>query len=338
MKLCIVREIRDYEHTIQVVPRLANFSEEVFMGLLYNGFTVASVIGFIAFVAVWMLINEVTRRSKVVSIIFYCIAPVVLAFLVLNGVMGSPTGKTWFAWVKVVSALLGVWGFMLIRFTKLGDKKFAAIFPVTILSLNIAEAVYRELEVFATYKEAVVEGAGSLILGGPWNIFNAISGVICIVTLTGFVGIRVSKDKSKDMVWPDMTWIYIIAYTLWNYAYVYNCISARSMYAGVGILLAALLAELFFKRGVWLQHRAQILSLYAMFALSLDYQAYDAFKITPTYSEGALYSISIVAFVFNVGALVFMIYKIAKTKRNPLKEELCTDLKYYKKTMEENNL
>jgi hypothetical protein len=309
------------------------------MGLLYEGFNVTSILTFLAFVAVWVLLNEIARRSKVASIILFCVAPVVLAVLVLGGfIPGSPSGRTWFGWVKVVSALLGVYGFMLIRFTKLGDKKFAAIFPVTILSLNIAEAVYREFEVFATYKEAVVDAGGNLILGGAWNILNAISGIVCIVTLTGFVGIRVAKTNSKDMVWPDMTWIYIVAYTLWNYAYVYNCISSRSLYAGAGILIAALIAEFFIKQGVWLQHRAQILSLYAMFALSLEYQMFKGFQVTPTYSTGALMSISVVAFIFNVGALVYMIYKIAKTKRNPLKEELCTDLKYYKKSLEVNGL
>ena len=144
------------------------------------------------------------------------------------GILGSPTGKTWFGWVKVISALAGVWGFMAIRYTKLGDRRFAAIFPVSILSLNIAEAVYREFEVFSTYTTLTVDAGGSTIIGGYWNILNAVSGILCIVTLVGFVGVRVARDKSRDMVWPDMTWIYILAYTLWNYAYVYNCISIRS--------------------------------------------------------------------------------------------------------------
>ncbi len=308
------------------------------MGLFYNGITVSSLLTLVIFIAGLVLVNELTRRSKIGSIAVYCVLPVVLAILVFNGILGSPTGKTWFGWVKVVSALIGVYGFMLIRFTKLGDRKFAIIFPGTILSLNIAEAIYREFEVFITYKTAVVDPAGSLILGGPWNILNAISGILCIVTLTGFVGIRVSKDKSKDMVWPDMTWIYIIAYTLWNFAYVYNCISIRSMYAGFSILVAALISEFFFKKGAWLQHRAQILSFYAMFSLTLDYQVLDSFKVIPTYSTFALMTISTVAFVFNIGALFYMIFKIVKTKKNPFKEEIYIDLKYYEKSISANNL
>lgn len=308
------------------------------MGILFEGLTVSSFVGLILFIAVLLGINEASRRSKVLSIVAYCVLPVVLAVLVFLGILGSPTGNTWFGWVKVVSALIGVYGFMLIRFTKLGERKFAAIFPVTILSLNIAEAVYREFEVFATYKVLEVDAGGILILGGVWNILNAVAGILCIVTLSGFVGIKVSKDKSRDMVWPDMTWMYIIGYTLWNFAYVYNCISTRSMYAGFGILLAAIIAEYVFKRGVWLQHRAQILSLYALFSLSLDYQKSEYFQILPTYNKTGLMAISIISLIFNLGVFAYMLYIIIKDKKNPLKEELYSNTKYYKKSLMENNL
>jgi len=68
---------------------------------------------------------------------------VILGVLILNDVLGSPVGKTWFYLVKVVSALIGVNGLMLIRFTRLGKTKFTFIFPALILSINIAEAIYR---------------------------------------------------------------------------------------------------------------------------------------------------------------------------------------------------
>ncbi len=308
------------------------------MGFLFEGITFSSFIGFILLMGGLLFLNEITRRSKVISILVFCVLPVALAIGVLMGALGSPTGKTWFGWVKVVSALAGVYGFMLIRFTKLGKKKFAFYFPLAILSLNIAEAVYREFQVYATFKELTVDPAGVLVLGGTWNILNAIAGILTIVTLTGFVGIRVSKDKSQDMVWPDMTWMYIIGYTLWNFAYVYNCISTRSMYAGFGILLMAIVAEYVFKRGVWLQHRAQILSLYAMFSLSFDYQASAYFKILPVYTENLMMGISVVSLLFNVGVFAYMLYVMKKFKRNPLKQEVFTHMKSYQKNLKANQL
>ena len=306
--------------------------------MFYEGLTFGSFIALTLLIAALLFVNEITRRSKKVSIVVFCILPVVLAVGVYMGILGSPSGKNWFGWVKVVSALAGVYGFMLIRFTKLGEKRFAAIFPLAILSLNIAEAVYRDFEVFATYKTPTIDPAGILILGGPWNIFNGIAGILCILTLTGFTGIRVSKDKSRDLIWPDMTWMYIIGYTIWNFAYVYNCISTRSMYAGFAILTAALIAEYVFKRGAWLQHRAQILSLFAMFSLSVDYQQAAYFKILPTYQESLLMGLSVFSFIFNLGVFLFMVYTMVKRKKNPLKEEIYTHTSYYKKSIVANNL
>ena len=308
------------------------------MGLFYESFTLGSFVTLIIFIGVWVLLNELTRKSKTLSILAYCVLPVILGGLILANVLGSPTGKTWFGWVKVISALAGVYGFMLIRFTKLGKTKFAAFFPVSILALNISEAVYREFEVFQTYKVMATDAGGMVVLGGTWNILNAIAGILCIVTLTGFVGIRVSKDKSQDMVWPDMTWMYIIGYTLWNFAYVYNCISTRSMYAGFSILVAALISEFVFKRGVWLQHRAQILALYVMFSLSFDFQKSPLFQAVPTYREGMWLSLSAISFIFNLGVFIYMIYTMKKYKTNSLKQEIYTHTDYFKKTIEANNL
>lgn len=308
------------------------------MGFLYEGFNIGTIIALVLLIAAMVGINEVSRRSKVLSLVVYCVLPVLLAVLIFADVLGSPSGKTWFGWVKVISALIGVWGFMAIRFTKLGGTKFATFFPLAILAINISEAVYKDFEVFAMYKTMQVDPAGLVVLGGPWNILNGIAGVFCILTLTGFMGIKVSKDKSRDMIWADMTWFYIVGYTLWNFAYTYNCVSTRSMYAGVSALIAAMVAEFIFKKGAWLQHRAQTLSLIAMFSLAFDYQQSAYFQIVPTYQESMWLLVSGVSFVFNLGIFIYMIYTIVKYKKNPLKEEIYTHTKYYQQTMDMNGL
>ena len=109
------------------------------MGFLFQPFTLTNILGFILFFAAIVFVNEVTRRSLKVSIAVFVVLPIVLAIGVYLGFLGSPTGKSWFAWVKVVSALAGVYGFLFIRFSKLGKSKFAYYFPVSIMALNIAE-------------------------------------------------------------------------------------------------------------------------------------------------------------------------------------------------------
>ncbi len=308
------------------------------MGFLYQPLTMEQLLGFVVLLAVVIALNELTRRYLKISLFVYIIIPILLAVGVYFGLLGSPSGKAWFGWVKVVSALAGVYGFLLIRFTSLGQKKFAYYFPVAILALNIAEAVYREFQVFATYKVATIDASGILVQGGVWNILNGIAGILCIVTLTGFVGIKVSKDQSKDMIWPDMTWLYIVGYTIWNFAYVYNCLSTRSMYAGFTILTAAFIAEIFLKRGAWLQHRAQTLSIFAMFSLSVDYHQSSFLNIVPVYSEQVLLGLGIVSFVINVIVFVSMIKVSISTRKNPYTKEIYTNTAYYKHTIAVNRL
>ncbi len=308
------------------------------MGLLFQGINATSGLAVVGLMGALIALNEIARRNKWVGILVFTLLPLLLALGVTLGLLGSPTGKTWFGWVKVVSALAGVYGFMAIRYTKLGSTRFAFVFPGAILALNIAEAVYRELQIFFTVTTPTVDAGGILIQGGIWNVLNATAGLLCILTLTGFGGIAVSKDKSKDMVWPDMTWAYIVGYTLWNFTYVFNCISNRSMYAGFAILAAALISELLFKRGAWLQHRAQILSLYAIFSLSVDFQSIDAFKVLPIYEANRMMALSTVSLIFNLGVMAYILFFMVKGKKNPLTHQIFSHAAYFKKSLVANNL
>ena len=308
------------------------------MGFFFEGYTVATVLGFLALTAALVVLNELTRRSKIFSILIYCVLPVVLVVLIAMDVVGSPSSKTWFGVIKTYSALAGVIGFMLIRYTKLGNKKFAWYFPVAILGINILEAIYRDYEVFANFKTMTVDAAGIVQLGGPWNLMNALAGVFLLLTMTGWVGIKVANTKSRDMVWADQLWFWIIAYDLWNMAYCYNCISTRAMYAGFALLVSCTVAEFFIKRGIWLQHRAQTLALFGMFSLAVDYQALPVFSITATYNPTAWTVLSALALIVNAAVFVYEVCVIVKTKRNPLKKELFTHLPAYRKNLEANGL
>lgn len=304
----------------------------------FENYTVVNVLSFIGVMAGLLIVNEISRRNKISSIVVYIIVPLVLTFTVWRANSDSDvTSGNWFAWVKCYSALAGVIGFMAIRYCKkLQNNKYALLFPAVILAVNIFEAVIRDFEVFS--KTGVVEN-GLLLTGGPWNIINGIAGILTIVTLTGWFGIRVSNNKSRDMVWPDQLWFYIIGYGVWNMAYVYNCIPDRSFYAGVSLIGVSTVAAFVGTKGVWLQHRAQTLALWAMFTLTYPvYATTKYFNIVTTHAVAPKYVLSILALLINIAVLVFEIYTIRKTKRNPLKDELYTDLTCYKEVLEKNKL
>lgn len=302
----------------------------------FENYTVLNVVSAIGLSVALFLINEATRRSKYLSLLVYILIPVSFTLFVWprTGNAGTVSGN-WFAWIKTYSALAGVIGFMALRyFPKLQGKRFMLFFPPLILSVNILEAVLRDFQV-STLK-GVMEN-GLYLQGGMWNILNGIAGILSILTITGWVGIRVSKNKFKDMVWPDMQWFYVVAYCLWNISYVYNCIPNRSFYAGVVLLSLSLISGLVTSKGVWLQHRAQILALFAMTTLTFpSYSATPFFSITSTLNTQPLWLLSVLSLLSNVLVFAYQCYRILQTKRNPLKEELYKGLKSYSSILESN--
>lgn len=282
--------------------------------------------------------NEITRRSKWISIAIYIILPIVLTVYVWPKSAGSgTTSGYWFAWVKTYSALAGVIGFMALRFIKgLDQNKFMRMFPAIILSVNILEAVYRDFECFS--KSGVIEN-GLYLLGGPWNIINGLAGLINIITITGWTCIRVSKTRTKDMVWADQLWFWIIAYDLWNISYCYNCISDRSFYAGFLIIVACTIAEFTIKKGIWLQHRAQTLALYAMFTLTFpSFADTSIYAVKSSHNPIAMLVLSLAALLANLAVLFYEIAQLKKYRCNPFKQEIYTHLKSYNKNLIENGL
>ena len=68
------------------------------------------------------------------------------------------------------------------------------------------------------------------------------------------------------MIWAAMTWVYILVYDIWNFAYTYNCLPTHSWYCGIALLLAPTVAALLWNRGGWIQNRANTLAIWCMFA------------------------------------------------------------------------
>lgn len=295
--------------------------------------------------AALFLFNEFARRSKLTGFFSFVILPIILT-VVWFTVLKDVTYTDWFHLAKVYSATAGCIGFWCIRHLEKKDKvtgevtwrlannKIALCFPPLILAINILEAVARDIQVGATYwmtNSGAIEGEVFGVMGGPWNYMNAIAGILNIITITGWFGIVIrketQKDKSRDMLWPDMLWFWIIAYDLWNFVYTYNCIPTHSWYAGFALLLAPTLCAFTVGKGAWLQHRAQTLAIWCMFAQTFpNFQDKGMFVVKSTYNPSIYTALGVLALGANIAVFVYMIYKIKKTKRNPYRGELYSDL------------
>lgn len=337
---------------------------------------VSSLLVWLVWIAVFVALfvsNEVGRRYKWVGFSMFVVLPTVLTVIWMT-VLSDTAYMDWFHLAKVYSSTAGCIGFWCIRHLrgtrkdgtvwKLSDKKWALCFPPFILAVNIAEAVTRDFEVGRIYQTPTIEFMHNQIqyyVGGSWNVMNGIAGILNIITITGWFGICVRKktksDTSMDMLWPDMLWFWIVAYDLWNFAYTYNCLPGHAWYCGFALLLAPTLCAFTVGKGAWLQHRAQTLALWCMFAQTFpkfidegpwlvqsvaSQQIADAAKgiqlTTPglypvanaTPDTSALFVVSLIALLSNIAVFGYMVYKVAKTKRNPYTGELFTDLERYK--------
>ncbi|MEX1308092.1 MAG: DUF5692 family protein [Eubacteriales bacterium] len=292
-------------------------------------------------------VNELSRRFKWVGFFCFVILPIVLSVLWFT-VLKDTTYTDWFHLVKVYSSTAGCIGFWLIRHLtgkrkdgttwRLADNRIALCFPPLILAVNILEACVRDVQVGIDYAVMSLDKTADsavYLMGGSWNYMNAAAGILNIIAITGWFGICIrkvtKKDGSRDMLWPDMLWFWIIAYDVWNFAYTYNCLPNHSWYCGLALLLAPTLCAFTLGKGAWLQHRAQTLAIWCMFAQTFPmFQDAGAFRVDSTYNPNIYFTISLLALIANVAVVVYMIYKAKKTHRNPYKGELYVDLAEYK--------
>ncbi|MEE1304709.1 MAG: DUF5692 family protein [Agathobacter sp.] len=265
------------------------------------------ILGWFLVFAGLIIMNEIGRRTKAGGMLIFVIIPTVLTvyFILAHcGLFGGKNNPTvaymdgWFHYFKLYAADIGCVGFMMIKYKwGIGKQKWFAWFPWFIVSANILIAVVSDLEsAFAAYGiSGNFAGAwwasneGVFIYGGWWNIINAIAGLINIFCMTGVVNLYTSKDKNKsDMLWPDMTIWFILAYDLWNFEYTYLNLPTHSWYCGFALLLAPTFANALWNKGAWIQNRAHTLAIWCMFAQVVPtFQICKKFSVMPSVYGGA---------------------------------------------------
>ena len=285
---------------------------------MYQSISMFAVLGWFGLLAICICLNELCRLSKWFSLLMFLVLPAILTFAVWPHTAGpGSTMNTWFYWVKTYSVMTGCLGFMAIRFVPgVAKNKWALLFPPLILGLNIAEAVVRDFQVYTFHVNGqLIEGMATR--SGPWNIMNGIAGILNILTISGWLGIFPSKDKKRDMIWPDMLWFWVLAYDLWNLAYGYNCVGDQSFYSGFCLLAAATIPALTWRKGAYLQHRAQTLAYWMLLCMTFSYRLdQSAFSVKASLNPTALFLVSFLALAMNVGVFVYHFAKVLKYKRN----------------------
>ena len=282
--------------------------------------------------------NEVARRSKTGGIVCFLGIPAVLTVYFISIYMCAGMGMewaldnptylhmgSWFHYAKLYAATAGCIGFMMLKYGwgKLGRSEAFKVFPFAIVAINILIAVVSDFEsAVRAFGTTWVSTEGVVLMGGWHNVFNGIAGLINIFCMTGWWGIYRSK-KGDDMLWPDMTWVYILAYDLWNFCYTYNCLPTHAWYCGLALLLAPTVANFFWNKGGWIQNRANTLALWCMFAQVFPmFQDYSVFSVNSVNNPSINLVVSVIALTVNVAAFAYIMYRAKKLGVNPYKHEV----------------
>ena len=295
-------------------------------------------LGWIMVFAGLIIANEIARRSKIGGIVCFLGIPAVLtvyfisiyvcAGMGMEWALTNPTYvhmNSWFHYAKLYAATAGCIGFMMLKYGwgKLGRSEAFKVFPFAIVAINILIAVVSDFEsAFRAFGTTWISSEGVELMGGWHNVFNGIAGLINIFCMTGWWGIYRSK-KGDDMLWPDMTWVFIIAYDLWNFCYTYNCLPTHAWYCGLALLLAPTVANMLWNKGGWIQNRANTLALWCMFAQVFPmFQDYSVFSTNSVNNPSVNLVVSVIALAANVAALAYIIYRAKKLGVNPYKHEV----------------
>ena len=344
--------------------------------MLFQITSMWQIIGWVLVFAGLILTNEIARRTKTGGIaIFGVVLGLLTVYFVAIGVgagmgaqwaLNNPTHvymNGWFHYAKLYAACAGCIGFMLIKYKKgIGAKSWFKPFPFVIVAINILIAVASDFESAINGARAMAASGtaywysteGVWLYGGWWNWVNGIAGLINIFCMTGWWGIYTSK-KQDDMLWPDMTIWYIVAYDIWNFAYTYLNLPTHSWYCGLALLLAPTFAAAFWNKGGWIQNRANTLGVWCMFAqVAPLFQIGGVFSVLPVlygkeYSTGLeLYNlttapttanyaaqgvIALLALGMNVVCLTVIIKRAILLKRNPYKNEIFVGTRDFEEAM-----
>lgn len=311
----------------------------------------------------WLLVflgliaaNEFARRTKLGGILCFLVLPGVLTVYFVSIYVGAAMGaewalnnptylymNSWFHYAKLYAATAGCIGFMMLKYKwGVGKQQWFKVFPFAIVAANILIAVASDFE-------SAIRGAAAMaqygdrwwlssenvwLYGGWWNWLNGIAGILNIFCMTGWWGIYASKDK-KDMLWPDMIWLYILAYDVWNFQYTYLNLPTHAWFCGVALLLAPTVAN--------------ALALWCMFAQVFPlFQDASVFTtISSVYADGVMNAavrpeqvnpvpqgvISILSLGINALALALIVKRSVEQKKNPYKHEIFTDTRDFQLAM-----
>lgn len=235
-----------------------------------------------------LILNHILRKNKIIAFAIFAFLPIILTPLWISIFSGGV-----FVWLKIYSLIIGALWILLLRFTKLRKKRWAFWVMWGLLIINILEATITD----------------SLTIHLA-NYLNVLAGLLLILTLDPLTKICIKKKEFNDLLWPSLSFKWIIGYSIWNITFVYLNFP-ETTFRHVVLLAIPLIIAYYFK-GAWIQTRAFTLAIYFMFAFS--FPSFLSGFNTPNISGdiiGLILAISSISYM-----LIFTILELNSTNTN----------------------
>ena len=194
---------------------------------------------------------------------------------------------------------------------------------------------------FKAHHVGIDPATGFRTIGGYWNLMSALAGLLNIITITGLGKIAITspgKQKVRGLIWVDMVWPWVIAYDLWNHAFLYNALADYTWYCTLALLLACTVPAFTWAKGQWIWFRCFTL----MFWIAAN-NLLPEILVPPahmnnfaTMNPTANIVCAAAALVFNVGLFVYWLYKVVVHRRNPLTNNLYFELGEFRTIVREH--
>ena len=182
---------------------------------------------------------------------------------------------------------------------------------------------------------------GFRTIGGYWNLLSAAAGLLNIITITGLGKIIVTspgKRSVRGLIWVDMVWPWVIAYDLWNHAFLYNSLADYTWYCTLALLLACTIPAFTWAKGQWIWFRCFTLVFWISMNTLLPevlVPPSDIFNFA-TMDPRANIACAVAALAANVALFAYWLYKIVVYKRNPITGVLYCELAEFRTIVREH--
>lgn len=213
------------------------------------------------------LLALLARAWRGTSASAYLLIPVVVtagAFIVA-ALSGFEHVRDAFVPLKLISVWLGLLFMWVVRFRGEGGSRGAKWAIAILLGVNILEAVLAESF------DLVTGGADRALGGHPANLW---AGLLVLLMVRGADHLEVTADKERALSY-DLGWDWILAYSLWNFVFIYGSRPpdlAAAALAGAAVLhLGAPLLAAAGEGHKWLELRAFVLLWVVACAMAAPY-------------------------------------------------------------------